>query len=311
MSAIKLGFLAIRTIAKPIANSIKSYSVKHPKFRDACISVAQFSHKTEMQLKMKFLGYKVESIRPLNDARAVEIGANFLGEAIIFGVAGSLIILENTRTRMNARDRKNHIDDSLDNLLIITSELREEIKEQAIAADQKIEELRRENQILKRTLNEILDVSLRLRNHTPYTGQEIGIGNSTGGFVLQIADEPMIRSFPEDSSSNASASTSPSSPPSSTSSLTTNTPSRSVSKDQDPTTTSDNKKSLLQSSYDFHHEHHQLGHPQQEESFFLIDQGSSASPPSQEIKKSRWESISLPWSPSGSSSSSSSSSTTA
>ncbi|KAK3827202.1 MAG: hypothetical protein JOS17DRAFT_662445, partial [Linnemannia elongata] len=69
-----------------------------------------------MQLKMKFLGYKVESIRPLNDARAVEMGANFLGEAIIFGVAGSLIILENARTRMNARDRKNHVDDTLDNL---------------------------------------------------------------------------------------------------------------------------------------------------------------------------------------------------
>ncbi|KAG0372159.1 hypothetical protein BGX24_000660 [Mortierella sp. AD032] len=285
MSAVKLGFLAVRTIAKPIANSIKSYSAKHPKFRDACISVAQFSHKTEMQLKMKFLGYKVESIRPLNDARAVEMGANFLGEAIIFGVAGSLIILENARTRMNARDRKNHVDDTLDNLLLITSELREELKELEVTSDKKIQDLQEENVILKRTLNEILDVSLRLRNHTPYSGQEIGIGNAAGGFVLQIADEPMVRSFPAD----------PAPPP----------PSPSPSVVNKPVATT----IPLQSSYDFHHEHHQLGHPQHQEDFILIDQTTPTSVPSSEqTKKSRWDSLTFSW-PSSSSGSPGSSST--
>ncbi|KAF9995463.1 hypothetical protein BGZ80_000074 [Entomortierella chlamydospora] len=279
MSAVKLGFLAIRTISKPIANSIKSYSVKHPKFRDACIGVAQFTHRAEMQLKMKFLGYKVESIRPLNDARAVEIGANFLGEAIIFGVAGSLIILENTRTRMNARDRKNHVDDTLDNLLLVTSELREEIKQLEASSEKKIEDLQKENVVLRKTLNEILDVSLRLRNHTPYSGQEIGIGDATGGFVLQIADEPLVRTFPVDPS-----------PPSST-----------LHQNDDAS-----NKTTLQSSYDYHHEHHQLGHSQPEEEFILIDQQTSL--PSQKVKKGLWGSISVPWFSSGSSESSGSSS---
>ncbi|KAG0206555.1 hypothetical protein BGX28_002034 [Mortierella sp. GBA30] len=261
MSALKLGFLAIRTIAKPIANSIKSYSVKHP-------NVAQFSHKTEMQLKMKFLGYKVESIRPLNDARAVEMGANFLGEAIIFGVAGSLIILENAR---------------------------EEFKQLSISSEQRIDELQKENMALKKTLNEILDVSLRLRNHTPYSGQEIAIGNTSGGFVLQIADEPMVRSFPPDSS------------PTSTQS---HYPSASSSKQGHPatsrqsSTSTSSSEASLQSSYDFHHEHHQLGHPQPEDDFILIDQPTSTSP--QHVKKTRWEGISLPWSSSGPSGTSSS-----
>ncbi|KAG0084619.1 hypothetical protein BGZ92_009714 [Podila epicladia] len=290
MSAIKLGFLAIRTIAKPIANSIKSYSAKHPKydilFKEACISVAQFSHKTEMQLKMKFLGYKVESIRPLNDARAVEMGANFLGEAIIFGVAGSLIILENARTRMNARDRKNHVDDTLDSLLLITSELREELKVLAHESEQKIDTLQRENVVLKKTLNEILDVSLRLRNHTPYTGQEIGIGNSAGGFVLQIADEPMVRSFPE-----------PVVP----------TPSSAMREDKPAQATERSSPAPpLQSSYDFHHQHHQLGHPQGQEEFILIDQQTVSTPqPHAPVKKGVWESVSIPWFSSGSSGSSS------
>ncbi|KAK3825290.1 MAG: optic atrophy 3 protein-domain-containing protein [Benniella sp.] len=291
MSAVKLGFLAIRTIAKPIANSIKSYSAKHPRFRDACISVAQFSHKTEMQLKMKFLGYKVESIRPLNDARAVEIGANFLGEAIIFGVAGSLIILENARSRMNARDRKNYVDDSLDNLMLITEELREEFKELSVSSGQRIEELQKENQLLKKTLNEILDVSLRLRNHTPYTGQEIGIGDTSGGFVLQIAEEPTRASSADPSSSPSSLSA----PPSASSS---DTYSAQAAERKEPS-----KKSTSQSSYDFHHEHHQLGHPQPEDDFVLIEQQVSLPP--QHVKKSRWA---VPWSSTGSSSSSSPSS---
>ncbi|GJJ69377.1 optic atrophy 3 protein [Entomortierella parvispora] len=298
MSAIKLGFLAIRTIAKPIANSIKSYSVKHPKFKEACIGVAQFSHKTEMQLKMKFLGYKVESIRPLNDARAVEMGANFLSEAFIFGVAGSLIILENARSRMNARDRKNHVDETLDNLLLMSEELREELKGLEIATEHKMDEMRKENVLLRKTLNEILDVSLRLRSHTPYTGQEIGIGNASGGFVLQIADEPMVRTFPADPS-----------PPASSSSGSTVVSSDSTLSSQGSSSQSHNSRSSaatpLQSSYDFHHQHHQLGHPEHQDEYILIDQPQAALPP-QPIKKSGWGSFSLPWSSSGSSGSPSS-----
>ncbi|KAF9426232.1 hypothetical protein BGZ94_006785 [Podila epigama] len=303
MSAIKLGFLAIRTIAKPIANSIKSYSAKHPKFREACIGVAQFSHKTEMQLKMKFLGYKVESIRPLNDARAVEMGANFLGEAIIFGVAGSLIILENARTRMNARDRKNHVDETLDNLLLISEELREEMKALAYQSERKIEDLQKENVVLKKTLNEILDVSLRLRSHTPYTGQEIGIGNATGGFVLQIADEPMVRSFPEPVVPTPTSSMREEQQPVSESLSRTRASSPSSSLSQSTSTVP------LQSSYDFHHQHHQLGHPQEDEyEYVLLDKQSTVGEPVPHapVKKGVWENVSIPWFSSGSSSGSSS-----
>ncbi|KAF8974954.1 hypothetical protein BGZ46_009550 [Entomortierella lignicola] len=256
----------------------------------------QFTHRAEMQLKMKFLGYKVESIRPLNDARAVEIGANFLGEAIIFGVAGSLIILENARSRMNARDRKNHVDDTLDNLLLVTSELREEIKQLEASSERRIGELQHENVVLKKTLNEILDVSLRLRSHTPYSGHEIGIGDTTGGFVLQIADEPLVRTFPADPS--------PSSPASSSSSSSISPQESDISSNGSSSrANSSQNKTSLQSSYDFHHEHHQLGHAQPEEGFILIDQQTSL--PSQHVKKSRWDGS---WFSSGSSKSSGSSS---
>lgn len=226
---------------------------------------------------MTFLGYKVEAIRPLNDARAVEIGANFLGEAILFSVAGSLIILENARSRMNARDRKNYIDDSIDNLMLATEELREELKELSVSSEKRIDELQNENQVLKKTLHEILDVSLRLRNHAPFTGQEIGIGDAAGGFVLQMAEDPRVRTP-------------------------AHTPSSSVPSDTYAVQAAASNTAKPQSSYDFHHE----SHPQPQDDFVLIEQ--EASLPSQHIKKNRWGGIPIPWSSTGSSGSSSTSS---
>src|SRR5690554_1175008 len=177
---------------------------------------------------------------------------------------------------MNARDRKNRVDETLDNLLLTTSELQEEIKQHAISSEQRIEELQKENQVLRKTLHEILDVSLRLRNHTPYSGQEVGIGNASGGFVLQIADEPVVRTIPIDL---------PSSALSSTATTTENAGSSHIQPEMNPSApqSSNSKTSTpLHSSYDFHHEHHQLGHPQLDD-YILLDQHTSL--PSQEIKK--------------------------
>ncbi|KAJ1929580.1 hypothetical protein IWQ60_001067 [Tieghemiomyces parasiticus] len=75
--------------------------------------MAQSGHRIEMNLKMRFFGYRKEHIRPLNDTKAIEMGANFLSEAIIFSVAGGVILFENQRSRNAARDRKTLVDESL------------------------------------------------------------------------------------------------------------------------------------------------------------------------------------------------------
>ncbi|KAJ1968493.1 hypothetical protein IWQ62_001215 [Dispira parvispora] len=81
-----------------------------------CIGLAQTGHRVDMNLKMKFFGYRKEHIRPLNDAKAIEAGANFLSEAIIFSVAGSIILFENQRSKYAARERRNLVDDTLSEL---------------------------------------------------------------------------------------------------------------------------------------------------------------------------------------------------
>ncbi|KAJ2158760.1 hypothetical protein GGF46_003541 [Coemansia sp. RSA 552] len=128
MSSFKIASLLFRTLSKPVANVLKQQAKSHDIFRLLCINVAQVAHRTEMTWKMRVLGYRQEKIRPLNDARAVDAGANFLGETFIFGVALSLIFAEQLRSRNNARRERNALDDRLDELELQSSESDKELK---------------------------------------------------------------------------------------------------------------------------------------------------------------------------------------
>lgn len=115
---IKLGYLLVRTVAKPIAGAFKRQARDHPWFRSACGRVAQTYHRSEVKMKRRIAAKNGGSshepvehtIRPLDEQKAVELGgrhyllvlflsflAEFLGEALIFGVAGSLLLLDTAR----------------------------------------------------------------------------------------------------------------------------------------------------------------------------------------------------------------------
>ncbi|GAN07585.1 OPA3-domain-containing protein [Mucor ambiguus] len=185
MSTIKIGSLLVKTLAKPVANSIKTQAKSHPKFKAFCISVAQGSHTLEMTLKMKFLGYKTEKIRPLNDARAVESGANFLSEAFVFAVAASVIFAESWRSRATAKNRRNYVDDALENLETQNkslTEILEETRHLNQTNEERLKQIEEDNMHLRQLLDEILSVSMGLKRHTEYQQQPTiitlpGIGN--------------------------------------------------------------------------------------------------------------------------------------
>ncbi|KAI8394339.1 optic atrophy 3 protein-domain-containing protein [Radiomyces spectabilis] len=169
MSTIKLGSLLIRTLAKPVANSIKTQAKQHPKFREFCIDVAQKSHRLEMTLKMKFLGYKKEVIRPLNDAKAIESGANFLSESFVFGVAASVILAESWRSRYTAKNRRNYVDDSLEKLESENANLNEALenmRQTQQLTEERIKQVEDDNLQLRKLLDDILNISLGLARHT-------------------------------------------------------------------------------------------------------------------------------------------------
>ncbi|SGZ58363.1 CIC11C00000000982 [Sungouiella intermedia] len=108
MSGIALKFtsLLVRTLAKPMALALKTQAKEHELFKSACIRVAQTVHSTDVKLRMRLLGENKIKVRPLNDKKAIENGANFLLEAFIFLVAGSLILYESYRSRVKAANEK-------------------------------------------------------------------------------------------------------------------------------------------------------------------------------------------------------------
>ncbi|KAI8371921.1 optic atrophy 3 protein-domain-containing protein, partial [Blakeslea trispora] len=174
MSAIKIGSLLVKTLAKPVATSIKTQAKQHPTFREFCIGVAQRSHHLEMTLKMKFLGYKVEKIRPLNDARAIESGASFLSEAFVFSVAASIIIAESWRSHTKDKNRRNYVDDALEKLETENkslTELLEETRQLYVSNEERLKQIEDDNVHLRRMLDEILSVSMGLKRHTEYQKQ--------------------------------------------------------------------------------------------------------------------------------------------
>jgi PREDICTED: similar to ENSANGP00000017479 len=96
---IKLGVLAVRQISKPLAKRIQIKAKTSPVLRSyLCLPIAQFYHRLEVTIKLRLLNInKPKQIQKLNEAEAIELGAELLGEFIIFGVAAMTITLEYMR----------------------------------------------------------------------------------------------------------------------------------------------------------------------------------------------------------------------
>ncbi|KAL7726886.1 hypothetical protein ACLKA6_000899 [Drosophila palustris] len=97
--AAKLGVLAIKQISKPIANVLKSNAKSSPFFRKyICMPPAQFYNWVEVKTKMWALNLgRPVTVPPLNEAMAIELGANLLGEFIIFAIGAGILIFEYSR----------------------------------------------------------------------------------------------------------------------------------------------------------------------------------------------------------------------
>ncbi|EPZ32121.1 Optic atrophy 3-like domain-containing protein [Rozella allomycis CSF55] len=126
---VKLGYLFLRTISKPIASFMKSEAKRRPAFRSACIQVAESYHQMEARMRSKLHDKAPERIRPLDEERAINVGANFIGEFIIFSVAGLVVVLESTRNKGKVRDRKEFVDESIETLESQMNRLQAEISE--------------------------------------------------------------------------------------------------------------------------------------------------------------------------------------
>lgn len=122
MPLIKIGYLLIRTVAKPVANVLKNQTKNHPAFRAACARLAQSYHRTEIRLSRALNNNNnnntsngssvvVKLIRPLDEQKAIELGANFLGEALVFLVAGGILLVDGQLSSQKEAARRQAIED--------------------------------------------------------------------------------------------------------------------------------------------------------------------------------------------------------
>ncbi|XP_022202626.2 putative OPA3-like protein CG13603 [Nilaparvata lugens] len=95
----KLGALLLRQVSKPIANFLKERAKQHPFFRTYLLMPpAQFYNWCEVKMKMWVLNLgKPVQVPPLNEAMAIDLGANVLGEGIVFIVAAGIVGYEYNR----------------------------------------------------------------------------------------------------------------------------------------------------------------------------------------------------------------------
>ncbi|XP_044291508.1 optic atrophy 3 protein isoform X2 [Varanus komodoensis] len=70
-------------------------------------------HWVEMRAKMRIMGFRGAAIKPLNEDVAAELGAELLGEAIVFGVGGLCIFLEYSRQSTNSKKKEDELNSTL------------------------------------------------------------------------------------------------------------------------------------------------------------------------------------------------------
>lgn len=113
----KLLYLGIRQVSKPLANRIKEGARRSEFFKTyICLPPAQLYHWVEMRTKMRIMGFRGSAIKPLNEEAAAELGAELLGEATIFIVAGGCLVLEYWRHQTQQRHKEEEQRAAWDNL---------------------------------------------------------------------------------------------------------------------------------------------------------------------------------------------------
>ncbi|NXS36778.1 OPA3 protein, partial [Pomatostomus ruficeps] len=110
----KLLTLGARQLSRPLAARIKAGARAICGW--ICGASGVFYHWVEMRTKMRLLGFRGATVKPLNEDAAAELGAELLGEALVFGVGGLCLYLEYLRQAGQSRRREEHLEQTLSDL---------------------------------------------------------------------------------------------------------------------------------------------------------------------------------------------------
>ncbi|XP_032830023.1 optic atrophy 3 protein [Petromyzon marinus] len=124
----KLAYLGVRQLSKPVANRIKAAARRSVFFKTyVCQPPANLYHWIEMKTKMRLMGFRGAQVKPLDQEAAAELGAELLGEAVIFIIGGVCMVAEYARQNANSRRKEAELTAQLDALQFQIDALRDQV----------------------------------------------------------------------------------------------------------------------------------------------------------------------------------------
>lgn len=178
----KLGALVIKQLSKPFAKVLKDKAKSHEKFKKYLIlPAARIYHSADITLRMRILGLgKPETVPPLTEAKAIELGGEILSEFIVFGTAITIVLVEYLRNASKQAKKEETAGQNVSNLekeqqiiktnLSKTSELITQLNQQIKDQKIKIEDLNKKYEKLIEA-NKVKHVSKSIQTTT---GRQVG-----------------------------------------------------------------------------------------------------------------------------------------
>lgn len=92
---VKIFALLFKEASKPIAGMIKFRAQNHPRGKKLAMMVGRFTERVTQRVEMTVRGQRWSApLPPVTDAHALSVGADFISQSFLIGVAVSLVLLE-------------------------------------------------------------------------------------------------------------------------------------------------------------------------------------------------------------------------
>ncbi len=106
VSLSKLASLFVKTLAKPLSKRVKHEFARFDATKKLLIGIGQTNHRITSRMTIWASGYRVRSITPLEEEKAMQDGAEFIGESFVFLVSGTVIVLEYNRSAQAEKEKQ-------------------------------------------------------------------------------------------------------------------------------------------------------------------------------------------------------------
>ena len=140
----KLASLAVKQAAKPVANVIKRGAKESEIFKKyLCYYPGQVYHRLEFRVRMRLMGHKGKiEVEPLRENAAVDLGAEMLGEVVVFSIGVAVLYAEYRRQKRGETREEDKQQENFRNL-------QSRVEELGLCLDKQNKETQRLNEIVR------------------------------------------------------------------------------------------------------------------------------------------------------------------